>query len=154
MLKDYVLGTEVAEKGDFHIANISMLLKNFGLIEGVDYLKYKGVTLLNKKSLVLPKYIRDVMMRKDLTDLSEFLPFTLFSDLLEGNLRLIKDKFTVIRIKDKQFVKFKDKEFRELLLNEDIIKCVVDNSEIKALVNEGFILGYLKLSNRKSLCWY
>ena len=82
MLKDYVLGSEVAEVGGFHIANISMLFKDFPMIEGVDFLKYGGMTLLNKKSLLYPNNIVKIMYSGKLTDLSPYLPYNYFADEL------------------------------------------------------------------------
>ena len=158
MLKNYILGTEIAREGKFHIANISMLLKEHNLIEGVDYLKYGGITLINKESLRFPKYITnliDTMVYKNsYTDLSELLPMVYFKDLLENNTRLIEDKFEEVQVDSKKFVKITDKKLSSILLNDSLIKSVVENSEIKDLINDNFILGHIKLSNKKSLTWY
>jgi len=158
MLKNYILGTEIAREGKFHIANISMLLKEHNLIEGVDYLKYGGITLINKESLRFPKYITnliDTMVYKNsYTDLSELLPMVYFTDLLENNTRFIEDKFKEVQVDSKKFVKVTDKKLSSILLNDSIVKSVVENSEIKDLINENFILGHIKLSNKKSLTWY
>jgi len=158
MLKNYILGTEIAKEGEFHIANISMLLKEHNLIEGTDYLKYGGITLINKESLRFPKYITnliDTMVYKNsYTDLSELLPMVYFTDLLENNTRFIEDKFKEVQVDSKKFVKVTDKKLSSILLNDSIVKSVVENSEIKDLINENFILGHIKLSNKKSLTWY
>ena len=154
MLKDYVLGAELAKKGDFHIANISMVLKDFGLVEGIDFLKYGGVTLLNKHSLRCPKYIEVLMWNKTMTDLSKFLPYTYFSDLVDGNTKMLEGKFKKFTIEGKQFVEITDPNLSSVMMNEKLVKSVVDNSEIPELVNEDYIVGYIKVSTRKTLCWY
>jgi len=158
MLKDYILGTEIARAGKFHIANISMLLKEHNLIEGVDYLKYGGITLINKESLRFPKYITtiidDMVYKKSYTDLSELLPMVYFKNLLENNTKFIEDKFKEVQVDSKKFVKIIDKKLSSILLNDSLVKSIVDNSEIKDLINENFILGHIKLSNKKSLTWY
>jgi len=154
MLKDYILGSEVAKKGNFSIANISMLLKDFDLIEGIDYLKYGGITLLNKKSLKMPNYIYKLLCDKSMTDLSEYIPYNYLYDIVMGNMKLIESKITKIKIENKQFVKINDEKLKNVIFNEKLVKSVVDNNEIKDLLNEKYILGYEKLSNTKSLCWY
>ena len=153
MLKDYILGTEIAEKGNFHQANISMLLSDFGLIEGDDYLKFGGVVLINKKSPLLPNYIREVIENNDFTDLSKYLPKVYFMDILENQTSNIKDKFEEVTISSKKFVKIDD-ELQELFNNDNLIKTAVDNSEIPELAANDYIKGSIKLSNKKSLVWY
>lgn len=158
MLKNYILGTEIAKAGNFHIANISILLKENNLIEGTDFLKYGGITLINKESLRYPKYITDLIdnmiYKKSFTDLTDLIPMTFFKDLLENNIRLIQDKYIEVQVDSKKFIKITDKKLSNVLLNEKLIKSVVNNSEIHDLLNENYILGYIKLSNKKSLTWY
>ena len=154
MLKNYVLGAEIAKKADFHIANISMLFNDLPLVEGVDFLKYGGITLLNKQSLGYPKYIREAMFRKDITDLSNLFPLTFFKDTLDGNIKLLSDKFKVIKVEGKQFVQITDDKLKEIFIDNKLVKSVVDNSEIDELVDEDYIKGHLRVSNKKSLTWY
>ena len=154
MLKNFILGTEIAKAGNFHIANISILLKENGLLEGVDYLKYGGITLIAKSSIRFPKYITEIINENKFTDLSDFLPLNYFKDLLENNTKLIADKFTEVEIGGKKFVKITDKKLSNIMTNDTTVKSVVDNSEIPELVNENLIVGHLKLSNKKSLIWY
>ena len=154
MLKNFILGTEIAKAGNFHIANISILLKENGLLEGVDYLKYGGITLIAKSSIRFPKYITEIINENKFTDLSDFLPLNYFKDLLENNTKLIADKFTEVEIGGKKFVKITDKKLSNIMTNDTTVKSVVDNSEILELVNENLIVGHLKLSNKKSLIWY
>ena len=153
MLKDYILGTEIAEKGNFHQANISMLLSDFGLIEGNDYLKYGGIVLINKKSLLLPNYIREVIENNGFTDLSKYLPKVYFMDILENQTSNIKDKFNEVTISSKKFVEVDD-ELQKLFNNNNLIKTTVDNSELPELIADGYIKGSIKLSNKKTLVWY
>ncbi len=153
MLKNYVLGAEVAEKGNFHIANISMLLNDGTLVEGIDYQKYGGITLLSKDSLVIPKYITKIMWRKDITDLSELLPLVYFRELLENNVKLIDDQYEELIIYTKKFVKPKG-ELKKVLLDEKLTKSVVGNKEIFYLYKDNLIKGDIKLSKSKHLVWY
>jgi hypothetical protein len=154
MLKDFVLGTEIAKIGNFHIANISMTIKEFGLTEGVDYLKYGGMTLLSKKSLLLPKNVYEPMFSGKVTDLSEYLPFNWFIDQLENQTRMIKDRYEVIKIEGKKFIKIIDEQLKEVMFNEKLVKYVADSEELQDLINDNYIEGYIKLSNKKYLTWY
>ena len=154
MLENYVLGAEIAKKGRFHIANISMLLKEFGLIEGIDYLKFGGITLLNKKSLRCPKYIYKLMWDKSMTKMDDLVPLTFFRETLENTTKLIEKDYEVLKIEGKQFVKITGKELNTIFMNEQIVKSVVANDEIPDLEAGKLIDGYIKLSNKKSLCWY
>jgi hypothetical protein len=67
-LKNYILTDEIVELGMFTQNNISIMLKT--LEEGVDYLKYSHIRLLNKESIkkqnidgnyIIPKNIRDIV---------------------------------------------------------------------------------------------
>lgn len=154
MLKNFILGAEIAKVGNFHIANISLLLKENGLLEGVDYLKYGGITLVAKSSIRFPKYITEIINNNTFTDLSGLLPQNYFIDILENNTTLIKDKFKVVNIQGKKFVKITDDKLQKIMTNDTLVKSVVNNSEIQELLNEHYILGYIKLSTKKSLTWY
>jgi len=90
MLTDFVLGTEIAKEGNFHIANISMVIKNPELVEGTDYLKFGGITLLSKKSLGFPRNILLPIHSGKMTDLSNLIPLGYFKDELENNLNMLK----------------------------------------------------------------
>jgi len=153
MLKNYVLGTEVAQKGNFHIANISMILNNSVLIEGADYLKFGGITLLSKQSLNLPKYIRDIVNNNDMTDLSDYIPSTFFLELLENNTKLIKELYEEMLICGKKFIKPKG-ILKEILLNTKLVKSVVNKNEIKELYKDELIIGDIQISKSKHLVWY
>jgi len=153
MLKDYILGSEIAEKGGFHQANISMLLSDFGLVEGDDFLKYGGIVLINKKSLLLPNYIKEVIYKNKFTDLSKYIPMSYFLEIIENQTKLIQGRFKQVTINNKKFVEL-DKELQELFSNDLLIKTTVQNSEIPNLYSDNLIKGSLKLSNKKSLVWY
>lgn len=154
MLKDYVLGAEVAVLGGFHIANISMLFKELPLVEGVDYLKFGGITLLNKKSLIYPKYIKEIIDSDKVTDLSDLVPLTFFKETLENNMKLVKKKFESVKICGKQFVEITDEELKRVFMEDSIVLSVVNNDEIEELVSDNYIDGYIKLSEKASLTWY
>lgn len=154
MLKNYVLGAEIASKGGFHIANISMLFKDLPLVEGVDYLKYGGITLLSKNSLKYPKYIRNIMFSNKMTDLSELVPLNYFKDILENNITLIKKDYKIVQVENKKFVKIINDKLKKIIINEKFTKSVVGNEELEDLIKEDIVLGYIPISKDKSLTWY
>jgi len=154
MLKDFVLGTEIAREGKFDIANISMVIKGFDLVEGSEYLKYGGVTLLNRTCPRIPLNVMKVMYSDKMSDLSEYLPFNYFMDLMENQTRMIKDKFEIVKVSGKKFIKVTDENLNEVLMNDKLVKYTVDAEEIPELVNKKYIEGHLKLSNKKYLTWY
>jgi len=154
MLKDYVLGVEICAAGDMHIGNISMTIKDTCMIDGIDYLKFGGVVLLNKNSDKLPNNLVQIIENNDMTDLSEYIPYMYIHSLCEGNVSKINKRLERKNISGKQFVKVIDKELKEVLFNESLIKSTIDSSEVDSLVEDKSIKGYLKLNNSKSLCWY
>lgn len=154
MLKNYVLGAEVATKGDFHIANISMLFKDLPLVEGIDYLKFGGITLLSKDSYQYPNYIRNIMLAPGMTDLSDLLPLTYFKDILENNITMVKDSYEIIKIEDKKFVRVDEPVLKEVLMREATTKSVVGSEEIEELYEDNLIKGHMPISKKKTLVWY
>jgi len=154
MLKDYVLGSEIAEIGNFSVANISMMLKDSKMIEGTDFLKFGGITLLNKKSLETYNYINKIINTNKVTDLSDYVPYTYLVDILQGRFSKIKDKFEIVTVNDKKFVKFLDEDLKKLILNEKFTKSVVNADEVEYLLKDGLIIGSFQLSKSKSLVWY
>ena len=158
MLKNYILGTEIAKVGNFHIANISMLLKNNNLIEGIDYLKFGGITLLNKQSIRYPNYIikaiYDTIHSSRFTDLSDLIPITYFNEMLENNKRLIQKSYEVVVVDGKKFVRIKDAKLKDVLFDDTKVKSVVNRQEIEGLLSDKLISGYINLSNSKTLVWY
>lgn len=154
MLKDFVLGSEIAKGGDFHIANMSMVIKDFELVEGTDYLKFGGITLFSKTSICFPKNIDVVMKTYKFTDLSNLVPLKFFKDELENNTNMIKTKFKEVKVDGKQFIEITDEKLSEVFHNPKLVRSVVSANEIPELVNGGYILGYMQVNKNKYLTWY
>jgi hypothetical protein len=154
MLKDYVLGAEIAQKAGFSIVNVSLLLQNDNFIEGEDYFKFGVVTLINKNSDRLPKYFRAAIAEHEYTDLSELLPMKYFNDMLEGCSTKIKDKYRVKDILGKKFVEIIDKDFKDIIMDNKKVKSVVQSEEIPELQEGNYIDGCIALNKSKYLCWY
>jgi hypothetical protein len=129
-----------------------MLLNEGKLIDGVDYLKFGGITLLNKKSLNFPKNIENILWRKDNTDLSDLVPYTYMKDILDNTIKGIESKYEPVTIYNKKFIRPKDE--LKVLLYPTVIKVVVPADEIEELEDDNLIDGKLKLSKSKYLVWY
>lgn len=154
MLKDFVLGTEIANKGKFTINNISIAINAFNLVEGRDYLKFGGITLLSKECTFLPHYIYKNMFGDGITDLTDLLPYTYFMDEVEKTTTLIKNKYTLVDVSGKKFVKITDKELYNAFFKKRLTRYVVHSSEMPELINGRYIDGFIKLSSSKVLTWY
>jgi len=153
MLDDYILGNEIAKKANISIANISMLIKNHNLINGIDFLKFKSINLINKNSLYLPRNIRKIIDKYKFTDLSEYVPYIYFTELFEFKLKNIKN-FSIIKICNKKFVKINDKYFEKIIKDEKLVKVVVDRNEVKSLLDDSLIKGFKHLSKGRTFVWY
>jgi len=154
MLKDFVLGIEIAELGNMAVANISMAIQERNLVEGEDYLKFGGITLFSKKTPNLPRNLENLLYRKELTDLSSYVPYSHFVETVNGKLSRLKDKFTKVQISGKQFVQITDSELYSVFMSNDLIRCVVPANDVKELVEDELIEGSMTLSNSETLVWY
>ena len=153
-LKDYILANEIVEKGNFNIANISMMIKDNKLEEGEDFLKFNGVVLINKKSNKLYKYIYNIINDNIFIDLSEYIPYVYFRELLDNNTNYIKNMYEEVSISGKKFIKITDKTLKKVLYNERKIKVIVPEKEKNELYRDKLIEGDLNVGKGKFLVWY
>ena len=153
MFEDYVLGSEVASIGDFNISNISMLINDGVMVEGVDYYKYGGTTLLYKYSNTLPEYIKKIIENKELTDLSNFYPINFFMDDIMDKKITDKTLYEEVKINGKKFIKPKG-ELVDILKDIKKVKSVVHKKELEELYKDNLIKGDIKISKDYHLVWY
>lgn len=175
-LENYVLGSELAEKGNFHIANISMLINEEFMLENIDYLKFGGITLLNKKCDVLPAYIRKVIDTGTLSDLTGLIPKSFIKYELseefedEDNIKLnadgiegvqpattknyinkVKDMYEDIVVNKKAFVRITNDTLAEAFADRKN-RAIMDASEFPEA--DEYVDGYMELSSGKVLAWF
>jgi len=156
ILKDYVLSTEVQKIGKFKTSNISMFIKKPEIIEGLDYMKFGGITVINKspeRSNLYPNYIKKIIQENNLTDLTNLIPYSFLKETLENNLSVIKGKYRKVKVQGKQFVEM-DYELKDIFMLKSLVRIIVDDKELEFLVKEKLIQGYLGINNNKTLCWY
>jgi len=175
-LEKYVLGSELAEKGNFHIANISMLINEEWMQEGIDYKKFGGITLLHTECLVLPAYIQKVIDEQELSDLSGLVPKSFvkselseyFEDedkvvynsagledvqpvITKNYINKIKGMFEDVMVSKKSFVKISDDKLA-LAFADRKNRAIMDVDDFPE-ANE-YVDGYIELTNDKVLAWF
>jgi hypothetical protein len=150
----YVLANEVVQKMGIHIANISMLAKEF---EDNDYghvVKMNNCTFINSKSNQLPHNILVGILANDYTDMSDKLPCTWVRTeygMTEKEMLKADIIFGKVKIAGKDFYHFKP-EFVKTMKKK--IGYVLDAEETKYCTEKGQILGSVQLSKNKFFTWY
>lgn len=176
-LEKYAVGSELAQKGDFHIANISMLIKEENMIEGEDFLKFGTITLINKESPFLPAYIKKVIDEHELTDLTGLFPIGFIEDELseeqefneedivlnsdgiedvqkisvKNYLPKIAGKYTDVTVGKKKFIRLTDEKLIEAF-NDKKIRSILNTTDFPAA--NDYVDDYLELTKQKVLAWY
>lgn len=150
----YILANELIEKMNIHIANISMLAKDFEDSDCGTIVKMNNCTFINTKSRHLPHNIMVGAIANEFTDMSDKLPCTWVRDeypMTEKemyNSGIVVDK---VKIAGKQFYVF-DKEFVQKMKRK--IGYVLDAEETKYCTEKGQIEGSIQLSKNKFFTWY
>lgn len=176
-LENYAVGAELAEKGGFHISNISMLLKEDNMVEGEDFLKFGTITLINMDSPWLPAYIRKVITEHKLTDLTGLIPASyaeeeLSEEIEDENAEVILNdegiedvqkiptknyfsklagKYEEVKVAKKKFIKLTDNKLIDAFA-DDKVRCIMDASEFPESSND--VDGFINLTPTKVLVWY
>ena len=174
-LEKYVLGSEIAEQGDFDIANVSMLINQDDMVIGEDYLKFGGITLLNIDSPNLPEYFRKIILRGKLTKLENLYPTSYIKDevtelLDDVEIVLNKDgiedvqkenskcyynkisKFVEpIKVSGKNFLRILDNNLLQAFTDKKN-RYILDISEFPEA--DEYIEGKMNLTKDKVLVWY
>jgi len=152
--KNYILANEVVQKGNIHIANISILIKNLSSLDEPPFIKMNSLTFLNKNSSLLPNNIQNIISSNEFTDLSDKLPCNYVrSEYGITEKELIESEVVVdkIEICDKKFYVF----------NQDFIKkvkrkilYVLNKKETEECLKKKQIEGFIQLRPNKFLTWY
>lgn len=151
---NYILGNELAQKMNMHIANISMLAQSLENTNADDTIKMNNCTFINAESINLPKNIKHGIWTNKFADMSNKLPCTyvrseynvtekeLFkSGIVEGKTEIAGKKFYVFKA---DFVEKVKGRVIYMLDKDDCESCVESNS----------IDGFIELSKNKFLSWY
>jgi hypothetical protein len=152
--KKYILANELVEKMGIHIANISMLAKQF---EDNDYghvIKMNNCTFINSESRQLPHNIEVGLFAHKYTDISNKLPCTFVKSEFEVTERewfksgIVTDKVTIA---GKKFYVFNDNFVKTMKRK---VPYVLDSKETNECMAKGQIEGSIKLSKNKFFVWY
>lgn len=149
LLKDFVLSNEIANIGNFKINNVSNVIRNYDLVLDEDYIKLGSLVFISKNTTKVPNNFKQIL-KSETTDLSDYIPYTYFIKLLEYKNSMIKEKYDIVKILGKKFVKFTDIRFKEIILDKTIVKSVISKDEL----SEDYIDDYIRLSDKRFLVWY
>lgn len=152
--KNYILSNELTQKMGIHIANISMLRKQFEDDDSGTVIKRNNCTFINIKANNLPNNIRVGISQNTFTDMTNKLPCTFvrneysLSDKELMQSSIIKEK---TKIAGKDFYVFTD-EFVKQMKNKN--GYVLNKAETMECINNGDIDGYIQITNKKYFTWY
>lgn len=158
LTNDFILGNELAEKGNFCVGNISMVknkLDDKGLTN--DIIKMNNCTFVKKNSVNVPLYFKNVMSSNEFTDLTNLLPITYFMEeyrILHTDIKKLKElKFIIeeLQISSKMFFRFSD-EFVKIC--ENSVMYTLSKKETMECLRTTTIDKYIQLSKNKYLTWY
>jgi len=152
---NYVLGNELVQKMDIHIANVSMVARNLEKVGNYeDIVKLGNCTFINKKSLFLPKNIVRGIITNDFTPMYNKLPCTyVHQEFQTSQAKLLNSNFIkgIVEVSGKKFYEFEDKFIEDI--HEKVLN-ILDREDALDCFDNGDILGYVELSKNKFLTWY
>lgn len=151
----YVLGSELAEVGKFHLANISMYIKEEHDRGNFDDVKKLGkATYINKDAVNLPKYFIKNLNKCSCID--NMLPVTYLTKELGvkySNLKIALSNYIIkeVRVGTDDLIEFSD-EFVNLFKGK--VHYTLSNKECNECLNKKLIDGFIKLTKNRFLVWY
>jgi len=151
----FILANELVQKMGIHIANISILRKEFESHDDVYTIqKLNNCNFINTQSHKLPKNIREGIEQNDFTDLTDKLPVTFVRAEYAATERdfvksgIITDK---IKIAGKPFYVF-DPEFVSNV--RGCVGYVLNHEDYLHCYSKSTIDGAIKMKNNKYFVWY
>lgn len=152
--KKYILANELVEKMGIHIANISMLMKEYEDTDNGTFVKMNNCTFINSNDATLPNNIKIGMQNNQFTDMTNKLPCTFVRSEYEiTEKELFKSGMVTkkVEVAGKDFYEFAP-EFVEKMKYK--IGYVLDEVETMECYRKNQILGYTQLSKNKYFTWY
>lgn len=153
--KNYILANELVQKMDIHIANISMMRKQFEDADDMTtILKMNNCNFIKTNSHKLPNNIRQGIACNEFTDMSNKLPCTFVRSeypLTEKDWYASGVVIDKVNIAGKQFYVFSD-EFVKTTHNK--IVYILDKKETDECYRKGQIDGFIQAAKNKFITWY
>lgn len=153
--KNYVLANELVQKMGIHIANVSMLRKQFEDEDDLStLLKRNNCTFVKTNSHKLPKNFRDAIAQHEFTDLTNKLPVTFIKDEHPLTEKEWFDSGAVVdkvKVAGKEFYVFSD-EFVKTTRRK--IVYVLNEKEKNECYEKHQIDGFIPASKNKFITWY
>lgn len=152
--KKYILANELVQKMDIHIANISMLLKEYEDSNSDTFLKMNNCTFIDSKDVTLPKNIIAGIRNNQFTDMTDKLPCTYVHDEYEITEKELFNSGMVINkveIAGKKFYQFAPEFVQKMKYK---IGYILDEAETMDCYRKKQIQGYTQLGKNKFFTWY
>lgn len=152
--KKYILANELVTKMGIHIANISMLIKEYEDTDTGTFVKMNNCTFINTKDATLPQNIIDGIRSNVFTDMTDKLPCTFVrSEYGITEKELFKSGMVtqIVTVAGKDFYQFAP-EFVEKMKYK--IGYILDEQETMDCYRKKQIQGYTQLAKNKYFTWY
>ena len=152
--KKYILANELVAKMGIHIANISMLVKEYEDDDSGAFIKMNNCTFINANDVTLPNNIRTAILTNQFTDMTDKLPCTYVHTEYEiSEAELFKSGMVIekVIIAGKKFYKFAPEFVQKMKYK---IGYVLDEAETMDCYRKKQILGYTQLGKNKYFTWY
>jgi hypothetical protein len=152
--KKYILANELVTKMGIHIANVSMLIKEYEDTDTGTFVKMNNCTFINTKDATLPQNIIDGIRTNVFTDMTDKLPCTFVrSEYGITEKELFKSGMVtkIVTVAGKDFYQFAP-EFVEKMKYK--IGYILDEQETMECFRKKQIKGYTQLAKNKYFTWY
>jgi hypothetical protein len=152
--KKYVLANELVTKMDIHIANISMLMKEYEDVDNGAFIKMNNCTFINSNEATLPNNIKIGLKNNQFTDMTDKLPCTYVHTEYEiSEAELFKSGMVTkkVEVAGKKFYQFAPEFVQKMKYK---IGYVLDEVETMECYRKKQIQGYTQLSKNKYFTWY
>ena len=158
--KNHVMSVEFAKKAAMDMSNISMAKKELEELGNFTCIMKIGQgTYINKKSTMLPKYIREGLTKHTFSNLENKIPITYLEktwdikkldlkSLLHTNPEIVKGISTIEGV---EFIEF-NVHFANLL--DVVIPYILSRKEFFDCHKKGLLDGHVELNSGKYLVWY
>jgi len=155
LTNEYVLVNEICKKEGIAMSNFSPLANDINLTETDTVIKFGATTVINKNSVLLPNYIRELANKHEYTNLEGLIILNELKDEYYLELSKIKRIGDIIDVGDKKFVRLSE-DLIPIFSNPKLVIYPIDKSEIeqpfmKDIINKK---QFKQIDKNTFLTWY